>query len=349
MPAGGVQLADVIVPEVFTEYLSVNSMTSTALFRSGVLVPNQIMQADISRGGNSLNVPAWTDLVSPADPGGADPNLSNDNPLQLSTPGLITAINQQVRKSYLNNSWGSMNFAGELAGSNPMDRIAERVLAYWDRTYEYRLVKSLIGILLSNVANSGSDMVVDISTATAGAPITINGTQYTAPTFTRNAVIDAAATIGDRLDDFRAIAMHSAVYREAAKNNEIEFIRDSDNNILFATYAGMAIIKDDSLAMPTAGVYLSVLFGPGAVGFASGEPATGFATEVWRYPDAGMGGGSSVLYSRQNSMIHPLGFSFSGASVAGQSPTSAELALAANWTRVFPQRKQVPLCFLVTK
>lgn len=73
MPAGGVQLADVIVPEVFTEYLGVNSMTSTALFRSGVLVPNQIMQADISRGGNSLNVPAWTDLVSPADPGGADP------------------------------------------------------------------------------------------------------------------------------------------------------------------------------------------------------------------------------------------------------------------------------------
>jgi hypothetical protein len=165
MPAGGVQLADVIVPEVFTEYLGVNSMTSTALFRSGVLVPNQIMQADISRGGNSLNVPAWTDLVSPADPGGADPNLSNDNPLQLSTPGLITAINQQVRKSYLNNSWGSMSFAGELAGSNPMDRIAERVLAYWDRTYEYRLVKSLIGILLSNVANNGSDMVVDISTA----------------------------------------------------------------------------------------------------------------------------------------------------------------------------------------
>jgi hypothetical protein len=48
MPAGGVQLADVIVPEVFTEYLGVNSMTSTALFRSGVLVPNQIMQARFS-------------------------------------------------------------------------------------------------------------------------------------------------------------------------------------------------------------------------------------------------------------------------------------------------------------
>ncbi len=291
------------------------------------------------RQSTSLNVPFWGDLLSPADPGGADPNLSNDNPAQLSTPNKITTQDQVVRKSYLNNSWGAMSFAGELAGSNPLDRIAERVLAYWDRVHEYRLVQSLIGILLSNVANNGSDMVVDISTATAANPITLNGTQYAAPSFTRNAVIDAASTIGDRMDDFRAIAMHSAIYREASKNNEIEFIRDSDNNIMFATYAGMAIIKDDSLVMPTAGVYVSVIFGPGAVGFLTGEPATGFGTEVWRYPDQGNGGGASVLYSRRNSIVHPLGFSFTSNNVAAASPTSAELALAANWKRTAFQRK----------
>lgn len=343
------QLADVIQPQNFSNYLSENSMTSTALFQSGVLVPNPIMESEISVGGNTVNVPFWGDLLSPADPGGADPNLSNDNPALLSTPGKITAHDQVVRKSYLNNSWGAMSFAGELAGSDPMTRIAERVLEYWNRTHEYRLVQSLIGILLSNVANSGSDMVVDISSATTGAPVTINGTQYTSPTFTRNAVIDATGTIGDRMDDFKAIAMHSSIYREAAKNNEIEFIRDSDNNIMFATYAGMAVIKDDSLAMPTAGVYVSVIFGAGAIGFASGDPSTGFGTEVWRYPDQGSGGGASVLYSRRNSIVHPLGFSFTGNSVAGASPTSAELALAANWQRVAFSRKSVPLCFLVSK
>lgn len=344
-----VQLADIIQPEFFSQYMAENSMTSTALFQSGVLVPHPLMQTEISAGGNTLNIPFWGDLLSPADPGGSDPNLSNDNPAQLSTPNKITANNQVVRKSYLNNSWGSMNFAGELAGSDPQQRIAERVVNYWNRTYEYRLVKSLIGILLSNVANNSSDMCVDISSATTGAPITINGTQYTSPSFTRNAVIDAASTIGDRAQEFRAIAMHSSVYREASKNNEIEFIRDSDNNIVFSTYAGLAIIQDDSLTMPTAGVFINVLFGQGAVGFASGEPSTGFGTETWRYPDQGMGGGSSVLWSRRNSIIHPLGFSFSGASVAGASPSSAELALAANWTRVAFQRKTVPLCFLVTK
>jgi hypothetical protein len=344
-----IQLLDVIQPDFFAQYLAESSMTSTALFQSGVLIPHPLMEAEISSGGNTINIPFWGDLTSAADAGGIDPNLSNDNPALLSTPKKINAHNQVVRKSYLNDSWGAMNFAGELAGSDPMQRIAERVMSYWDRTYEHRLIQSLIGILLSNVANNASDMVIDISGATAANPIAINGTQYTSASFTRNAVIDAVGTIGDRMSDFKAIAMHSSIYREAAKNNEIQYIRDSDNNILFATYAGYAVIKDDSLFMPAAGVFLSVLFGPGAVGFASGEPSTGFGTEVWRYPDQGSGGGASTLFSRRNSIIHPLGFSFTSASVAGTSPTSAELALALNWQRVAYQRKTVPMCFLVSK
>jgi hypothetical protein len=89
-----VQLSDVIQPQFFSEYLAENSMTSTALFQSGVLVPNALMQAEIGAGGNTLNVPFWGDLVSPADPGGSDPNISNDNPASLSTPQKIVAHNQ---------------------------------------------------------------------------------------------------------------------------------------------------------------------------------------------------------------------------------------------------------------
>ncbi|HEX4286119.1 MAG TPA: hypothetical protein VHZ28_13575 [Terracidiphilus sp.] len=322
-------------------------MTSTALFASGVLVPNQLMQSQLGEGGDTLNIPSWLDLASVADPGGSDPYFSDDNPAHLSVPSKIAAINHVVRKTYANNSWAAASFAGELAGSDPMQRIAERVNAYWDRTYEYRLIKSLYGILLSNVANNSGDLVVDISAATADVPVTINGTDYTSPSFSRNAVIDAAFTMGDRASDFKAIALHSSIVREAAKNNEIETIRDADNNILFQTYAGMAVLQDDGLAL-AAGKYLSVIFGGGAVGFASGDPSTGYGTEVFRLPNQGYGGGVTELYSRRNSIIHPYGFSFLSGSVAAASPTSAELALAANWARVVPQRKQVPLCFLVT-
>ena len=94
-----------------------------------------------------------------------------------------------------------------------------------------------------------------------------SNTAYTSPLVERNAVIDAAFTMGDRASDVKAIAVHSAVYSTIAKNNEIEFIRDADNNILFATYAGMAILQDDNLVL-AGGNYLTVLFAQGAVAYA---------------------------------------------------------------------------------
>ncbi len=111
------QLADIIEPQYFSDYFTENSMTSTALFQSGVLIGNALMEAQITNGGHLLNIPSWADLVSPADPGGSDPNLSDDQ-THTSTPNKIAARNQIVRKSYLNNSWGAAAFAGELAGSD---------------------------------------------------------------------------------------------------------------------------------------------------------------------------------------------------------------------------------------
>jgi len=242
-----------------------------------------------------------------------------------------------------------MSFASELAGSSALARIQSRVQAYWDIQLEYRLINSLLGCMKSNIANNASDMVVDISAATSGAPITINGTVYDAPTFNRNAVIDAASTMGDRAQDLTALAMHSSVYRTAQKNNEIEFIRDSDNNIIFATYAGLPVIQDDNLTTGVTGQYITILMGGGAVGFAIAPPRTGYGTELFRVPASGNGAGQTQLFNRFNVGLHPLGFSFTSASVAGPSPIKAELALAANWNRVATQRKSVPLAFLLTK
>jgi hypothetical protein len=70
-----VQLSDVIQPEFFVQYSTENSMTSTALFRSGVLVPNPLMRAQLGDGGDTLNIRFWLDLVSPADPRGVGPAM----------------------------------------------------------------------------------------------------------------------------------------------------------------------------------------------------------------------------------------------------------------------------------
>jgi hypothetical protein len=214
------------------------------------------------------------------------------------------------------------------------------VLAYWDRQWERRLIASMLGILASNVANNAADMVVDISGASGDAA-----------NFAAEAVIDAAATLGDALESVKAIAMHSAIYTEALKNDLIEFIPQS-SGLPIKTFRGMAVLIDDNLKH-SAGVYTTILMGSGAVGFGASEPRVGFGTELYRVPAAGNGGGQSVLHSRMNVGIHPLGFAWSdgtgGTAIAGDSPTIAELSAAAHWTRAATSRKSIPLAFLVSK
>jgi hypothetical protein len=337
-----VQIADVVVPAEFTAYQVENSMVSTALYQSGVALPNGEMQSQLQAGAQSFTVPFWADLPD------VEADITNDDPTINSTAQKVTAAKQVVRKSFVHASWSEMSLASELSGSDALVRVQSRVQAYWDRQWEKRLIATLMGVLYSNVANNGGDMVNDIH-ALAGT-VTLPGTNIAVPAnaFNGLSVINTALTIGDRLSDMQAIAMHSAIYGEALKNNEIQFFKPSDNSMQIPTYKGMAVMVDDNLTTATAGVYVTILFGPGAVGYAVAEPRTGFGTEIWRIPSAGNGGGQTTLHSRFDVAFHPLGFAFSGASVAGVSPSIAELALAANWTRAYSQRKSVPLAFLIS-
>ena len=337
-----VQISDVAVPAEFTAYTVENSMLSTALFQSGVALPNGEMAAQLQAGAQQFTVPFWSDIPD------IEADITTDNASVLSTPQKISAASMLVRKSFLHQSWSEMSLASELSGSEALARIQSRVMAYWDRQYEKRLIASLLGVLYSNVANNSGDMVVDIHAATG--TVTLPGTTVTVPAnqFNGLAVINTALTLGDRLADVKAIAMHSVIYGRALAANEIQFFEPSDNGLELRTYKGMAVIIDDSLTTATAGVYVTILFGPGAVGYAVSEPRTGFGTETFRIPSAGNGGGQTFLHSRFNAAIHPLGFAFTGATVAGESPIQAELALPANWTRAYSQRKSVPLAFLIS-
>lgn len=326
------QIADIIQPAQFTEYQLEQSMISTALYESGVLVPNGLMASHLAKGSNNFTIPVWVD---PA--GASEADITNDDPTDLSTPLKVTANPQVVRKSFLHQSWSEMSLASELAGADALALVQSRVLEYWNKQYEKRLIASLLGVLYSDVASNGGDMVVDIS-GLSGAAANFNG----------NSVIDTALTLGDRLSDVKSIAMHSHIYGEALKNNEITFFKPSENAIEIPTYKGMSVQVDDNLT-PSSGVYVTILMGPGAVGFAVSAPESGYGTELFRAPAAGHGGGQTTLHSRNNVALHPLGYSFAGASVAGESPTIAELAIAANWTRSATQRKSVPLAYLISK
>ncbi len=324
-----IRLTDIIEPQSFTDYILQETMAKTALFQSGAMVPNSVIAQQLRAGSHSFTVPMWNDLADD------EANIANDDPAVTATPKKIGTGKQVVRKSFLHQSWSAMNLASEIAGDDALAKIQGRVMAYWERQMQKRLVASLEGILADNVANYSSDMVNDISGLSSGAEI-----------FSADAVIDTAATMGDAMHDLVGIGMHSDVYKRALKNDQIDFIRDSEGGRI-ATYRGLATIVDDGLPVDT-DVYTTVLFGAGAIGYGMAAPSIAEGTEVENLPSAGRGGGQQILHSRVNAGVHPAGFSWQEASVSDESPSLAELATATNWDRTV-ERKATPLAFLLSK
>ena len=330
-----VQIADIYNPLVFAGAEQEAQVELNAFLSSGVMVEDPRLTAMASVGGNIGELPFFKPL------GTEEPNYSNDVTGDTSTPNKITTAIMRYRLASQNNSWSTMDLAADLALQDPAGAITGRVGQYWATALERRLIQSTMGILASNVANDGGDMVVNIAT---DAATTITSNELVS----NDAILDAQQTAGDHQAGFSAIAMHSVVYSRLRKQQLIDFIRDADNNTLFATYGNLRVVVDDSLSA-IAGTnrvtYTTVIFGNGSV--VSGMGRTTTPSELDRDPEKGNGGGQSTLYSRRADIVHPLGFKFTSDSVSGQSATLAELATAANWERVW-ERKNVPLCFLQT-
>ncbi|MCD9027726.1 hypothetical protein LDO26_05840 [Luteimonas sp. BDR2-5] len=328
------RLADVIVPQNFTDYVVENTMQRTALVQSGAAVLNPVISEALRAGSDSFTVPFWRDL------GNEEANITNDDPDDFAAPKKIGAGSQRVRKSFLHNSWSAMNLASELAGSNAIERIQDRATAYWDRQLQARIIASLVGVLADNVANDGGDMVLNITGETGDAGV-----------FSADAVIDATADLGDAAGSLTGIAMHSTIYRRALKADLIDFIPDSQGGSI-ARYRGLAVAVDDGLPATGTGdatAYTTILFGPGAIGYGMSPPNVAEGTEVENVPSAGNGGGMHVLHSRMNVAVHPAGFSWIEGTLVEAAPSLADLRLAAHWDRVAAERKAIPLAFLISR
>ena len=149
--------------------------------------------------------------------------------------------------------------------------------------------------------------------------------------------------LGDRGDRLTAIAMHSATEAALRKLDLIDFVPDSEGKAQIKSFQGRRVIVDDTLPVrngTTDGlVYTSYLFGPGAFGKGAApldsEPLQGgFGTEGVELARVPLDS-DTVLINRRRYILHPRGVKFTSASVAGDSPTNAELETASNWTRVW--------------
>ena len=341
-------LSDVVFRDELRDYMRVNTAERTAFFESGILTNNNDMSTLLASPSNTFTIPWWVDLDA-----SIEPNYSNDVYTDIAVPLSVHTASMQARAAYLNEGWNAMNLVKNITNQDPLEYVASRLTSYWQRQAQRRAIATTIGIYNDNVAGNGGDMVVD-----AGG------------TISAAAIIRAKATMGDytgQLGGLSVIAMHAAVHTELQILNLIDYTPLADQIPEFGRFQGMRVVVDDSMPVlpaveadpdatpPVAAAparYLSVIFGPGALGYAEEQDENDMAYE--REEARGNGGGSETLWTRRNFVIHPLGYSFLSTTITGTPSTTrpisanwADLALATNWERKF-DRKQVPLAFVTS-
>ncbi|MDU5837157.1 MAG: hypothetical protein E6Z53_08835 [Pantoea sp.] len=335
-------LSDVVFRDELRDYMQVNTAEKTAFFQSGILTNNRDMSTLLASPSNTFTIPWWVDLDA-----SVESNYSNDVYTDVAVPLSVTSASMQARAAYLNEGWNAMSLVKNITNQDPLEFVASRLTSYWQRVAQRRAIATVVGIYNDNVAGNGGDMVVD-----AGGPITAA------------AIIRARATMGDYSPQIitpsgttalSVIAMHSAVYTELSILNQIDFTPIADQVPEFGRYQNMVVVLDDGLPVVGTGAdakYLSIIFGPGALGYAEEQDEDDM--EYDREPARGNGGGAETLWTRRNFVIHPLGYSFNSTTITGTPGTSrpisanwSDLALATNWDRKF-SRKQIPLAFVTS-
>lgn len=331
------QLSNIIEPTVWADTPAVDSPEKTAFYESGIITRSALLDELANAAGKTAELPFWKDLDETS-----APNLSDDTENEGGT-GNITQGEMITRKLFLNKGWKSADLVNEMAmGAKAPDAIRARTETYWKRQFQRYMIGAANGVLADNVANDGGDMVHDVALE-AGLSATA------ANLFSRSNFSSSAFTLGDAFESTSAMAVHSTVYKRMVDNDDIDFIPDSAGRLTIPTFMGRRVIMDDSMPVVAGATngfkYTSALFGEGAFGWGEGTPTV--PVEIERKAGQGNGGGTEVLWTRKTHIIHPFGYQFTSTTVAGKTPSLAEMALAANWDRVV-ERKNVPVTFLIT-
>jgi len=331
-----VQLADIYEPITFNQGVQEAATERNVFIQSGVVVDDPRLSAMASSGGTTGDIPFFFGLTND------EPDYTSDDPAVTSTPAKISGTKQIWRLANMHKSWSTMDLARELALADPLGAIISRIGHYWSTAYQRRVIQSALGLLNDSVANHGGDLLFSVATDDPAAVTA-------AERISADAVISAAATMGDAASQLSVIAMHSVVYNTLQRNDLITFRPTSVQDIKIPTYLGYDVIVDDALPA-VAGInritYTTILFSRGVTGMGSGKVIV--PSEIERSASAGNGGGQDIIHTRKSVILHPAGYAWQEAAVAGQSPTEAELANALNWARVYQDRKNIGIAFLQT-
>jgi hypothetical protein len=321
-------VSDVVVPEVFVPYVIERTAEKSRLIQSGIIDNDAQFDALASEGGRTIEMPFWQDLD------GDDEVLDDASSI---TPGKIGTSQDAAAKVIRGRGWSYNDLAGMLAGSDPGRAIGDLVASYKARRIQKQMLSVLTGIFAVGTGldtTNTLDLHVTSGGATPGSGNILNGTTF----------LDAQQKLGDEKDRLVGIMIHSQVETLLRKLDLIDFVPDSEGRgMMLKVFQGLEVIVDDSITteiVDSKTVYHSFLFGTGAIALGTGrkpegvDGATNGSTWEVEFARDALAGDSTLIHRWLN-IMHPRGVKFTDTTVAGKTPSNAELATAANWTRVY--------------
>jgi hypothetical protein len=328
--------SDVIIPEVFTPYLIEATTVRNSFLTSGVVTALDAL--NVNEGGDKVTIPNWK-----ADLSGDAERLTDTTSL---TPGKITADKQIGVVLHRGRAWESRDLARLAAGSDPMGAIGAKVADYIANQQQKDMIASLQGVFGAlGSSNSGAAFEALCVDATGSGETNLGPRQIAA----------AEVILNEDSDKLGAIVMHPRVYADLKERKAIDFVTATDarvtastvvagslqalnafggsvaaaytNNIAIPFYMGMRVIR--SKDVPTSGSgattkYACYVMATGAVG--TGQQAA-LRSEV----DRDILAKSDAMSVDWHNVYHPLGARYTGSA----NPTTADLATAGNWQKVF--------------
>ena len=321
--------------DVYASYMQEDDPSINAFIASGAVVVDPILTARAGGEGELTTIPYWKDLDNSSE------NISSDDPSVLAVPDKIETGKMTARNVHINNLWETTNLAAEISSTEPMKQIQSRTSNYWNNRLSARIQAMQTGMYLENASGAG-DMITDVSIEDGSAATDANK-------FSFDVFVDGYSTMGENADLLKLLSVHPVVMKQIRKENQIEYIQDSNTGLMIPTYNGLRLVEDKKqpvIAGATSGFkYVSTIYAAGAFGF--GQALSKRPVAVEYDEKAGNGAGIETLAERKQWLLHPGGYNWTETSVGGLSPTVAECALAINWERKF-ERENVALAWIVT-
>lgn len=299
-------LSNMIVPEVFGNYVENLSLKTNRFVQSGIFSPDPVLDGKLTQAGTTITVPFINDLPDDdADVWRDDQSISVDN---------LTSGKQVAQKMYQAKAFGSTDQAQLVSGAPILNVIGSRFANYWIRQDAKQLLAILSGVFgVTEVQNS------KLYDATVKTPTQSN--------FSARGFIGAKALMGDLADStLTAIAVNSSTYAQMQANGLIDTIQEQNAAAPFGTYNGMTIVVDDDIPVDLTDkknpVTTSYIFGNGAVSYSQNLYST--ATERHELTN----GGETDVVQKRIATIHII-----GTSINNPVPNASykDLAKSTNW------------------